>query len=787
MAGVNVGTLSARFGLDPSDFLERLRGVSGATQLMSNQMRREMNQTGREGAESLRLIDEALGVHMSRPLTRILTQEFPAFAKGLQAVLGGAVFGALATIGVEAFDKVERSIEKAQKAQEELRKATENTKAVFAAEIASYAEKDKAITSATEHISKLIDAQERETKAVLEAAGPWNHLLAAIGNFAHTTFSLQSTLNVEQTSKELEEFKQKFASLSLTDSIKGTQEAQKLLTDEIKRSTKAYDDLKAAAVAAAAAPAATVPTVVGRGVIRYSGAAPAPAADELAAAKLRKDQIQQIADLRKTVLTAEHGKEATSGLEEAARTLSALQRDIAGGMSKLLPETDPIRKLETEISGLKMAAENDFRDIAASAASALELRTAQANLEAYEKHLGEVLVRARRDADLAKATAALPTTIRSGAAPQFAPPTAMPTLGAGGLPAAQLDAFAKDQVAQLALIAKAQESNITLAQKYGIEMAKLDIAFQGRNDAASLATKQAAVNALINEYTSAAVKAATATEKLQEQMQRLLERSTEAGAGLQAFLIQLRIDASEEARFVYDALTSATKGAESTAADSLIKIIESHKDQHQKLIHELRAMWESYFGGLAKMALEHGMQKLLAPVGAEFGKLFHIPGAGAGKDAAVVANTEALHELTAAMLQKVGGGGAGGLLGLIPGLGGGGPAGVGGVSDIESASYAGIPGFAEGGDVSPGGSFIAGEAGAERIDLERGGAHVTPAGFTTGGVVNHNNYDMRGAVVTDDLLRKADAAQMMEHTRAAAVAGAVSVSRESSLRSRSQR
>ena len=220
----------ARFGLDPSEFLEKLRGVSGATQLMSSQMRREMNQTGREGAESLRLIDEALGIHMSRPLTRILTQEFPAFAKGLQAVLGGAVFGALATIGVEAFDKVERSIEKAQKAQEELRKATENTKAVFAAEIASYAEKDKAVTSATEHVSKLIDAQERETKAMLEAAGPWNHLLAAIGNFAHTTFSFQTTLNVEQTSKRTgRNSNKKFASLSLTDAIKGTQEAQKLL------------------------------------------------------------------------------------------------------------------------------------------------------------------------------------------------------------------------------------------------------------------------------------------------------------------------------------------------------------------------------------------------------------------------------------------------------------------------------------------------------------------------------------------------------------------------------
>ena len=75
--------------------MERLRGVSGATKFFSDEMRRDLKQTSREGTESFRLIDEALGIHISRPLTRLLTQEFPGFAKGLQAVLGiGAVGGA---------------------------------------------------------------------------------------------------------------------------------------------------------------------------------------------------------------------------------------------------------------------------------------------------------------------------------------------------------------------------------------------------------------------------------------------------------------------------------------------------------------------------------------------------------------------------------------------------------------------------------------------------------------------------------------------------------------------
>ena len=238
---LNVGNISARFGLDPAEFLEKLRGVSGSTKFFSDEMRRSMKETSREGAESFRLIDESLGIHISRPLTRLLTREFPTFAKGLQSVLGIGAAGALATAGFELFEKISKGIEKAQKAQEELRSATLGVNSVFAQEMTAYREKDKAISSAAEKVNKLIEAEEKESAAMLAAAGPWSHMLAAIGDFGHQTFSFQSTLNIEATSKQLDEFKRKFDSLALTDSIKGSHDAMKLLADEIVTAGKNYE------------------------------------------------------------------------------------------------------------------------------------------------------------------------------------------------------------------------------------------------------------------------------------------------------------------------------------------------------------------------------------------------------------------------------------------------------------------------------------------------------------------------------------------------------------------
>jgi len=86
-----------------------------------------------------------------------------------------------------------------------------------------------------------------------------------------------------------------------------------------------------------------------------------------------------------------------------------------------------------------------------------------------------------------------------------------------------------------------------------------------------------------------------------------------------------------------------------------------------------------------------------------------------------------------------------------------------------------IPFFAEGGDATPGSTFISGESGAEQVDLDHsGGAHITPLGFSSAkNGDTHNYYDLHGAVVTDDLMRKADAARMMAHTKMQAVGEAV--------------
>lgn len=277
----------------------------------------------------------------------------------------------------------------------------------------------------------------------------------------------------------------------------------------------------------------------------------------------------------------------------------------------------------------------------------------------------------------------------------------------------------------------------------------------------------------------------------------ILLKTEGIGAGFHAWVDALQAVESE-GQFVFGLLTQATKGFEATAADSLVKILETHKDQHAKLIHELRQMWEGYFAGLAKMAIQHGLQKLLQPIADSFAKkpddgsyasgsqsgakdqmaagpgmLFSALGKGKGNAAltanttALGSNTQALIALTAKMTASQ----------------------LGGAASSAGANAADTPGMmAEGGDVSPGGSFISGESGAERVDLERGGAHVTPLGVSVGGGGDtHNHYDMRGAVVTDDLMRKADAAAAMARSETRAVARAVNQTQEIAKRSRPSR
>src|SRR5580704_17713214 len=104
----NLGTVLVGLGYDLSA-LEK--GAPEAFRMINSQtlgMSAEMKRSAREGAESFRLIDEALGIHVSRPLTRILTEEFPGLASALQSLMGAGIVGALGVAAFEGFEKVTR-------------------------------------------------------------------------------------------------------------------------------------------------------------------------------------------------------------------------------------------------------------------------------------------------------------------------------------------------------------------------------------------------------------------------------------------------------------------------------------------------------------------------------------------------------------------------------------------------------------------------------------------------------------------------------------------------------
>jgi hypothetical protein len=288
-------------------------------------------------------------------------------------------------------------------------------------------------------------------------------------------------------------------------------------------------------------------------------------------------------------------------------------------------------------------------------------------------------------------------------------------------------------------------------------------------------------------------------QEIAEEEDKILLKTGGIGDGIKAWVDALQVVESE-GQFVFNELTQATKGFESTAADSLIKVLESHSNQHQAMIHALRRMWESFFASLTKMAIEHGLQKLLQPLAQQAGNL--LPGgksaagtvdlgtgaakqfaagpgalfsglvgkAGGGtKDAAQTANTSALTANTTALGANTTALGASASKG-IP---------------------APTPGNAIGTNDWAGGSTWVGESGPEVLNLPRGSQVVPNDAVKTspggGGDTHITNNDFRGAIVTDDLMRKSDAVKMSQLAEDRAYSRAVTATKEIGLRSRPSR
>jgi hypothetical protein len=299
--------------------------------------------------------------------------------------------------------------------------------------------------------------------------------------------------------------------------------------------------------------------------------------------------------------------------------------------------------------------------------------------------------------------------------------------------------------------------------------------------------------------------------QITEEIDKIVVKTGDANAGFQAWVNGLQ-NVQSQGAFVLSMLDTVTKGAEDNAAKSIVDIIENYRGSHAKLIKELKAMWLHYFAELTEMAVKNAMMKGVAGLAGALHppkpRVAGIPGleggpplqggkiadaggltaAGTSLQTAAAQLSAAAAALRAAAASGAGGaGGAGGLGDLIPGAGAGADAGAGTVagaggalSDISGVISDILPEAAEGGNFSPGSSLIAGEAGAERIDLgSHGGAQITPLGWSKKGSGGDTHYyDMRGSVVTDDLVRKADAARAMSESENRSVARAVSMSQD---------
>lgn len=813
MSTLNVGAMAARLGLDPSDFLEKMKGVQGFNAFATGEMKRQWKESSREGAESLRLIDESLGIHISRPITRILTQEFPGLAKGLQSILGVGVVGALGGVAIEVGEKIAKSFEKAKKAQEDFQQSTEKLKTTFEDIEASYAGSEKLRslsglsktlfqidTSSLERVKKQLDeltaAAEANAAAAEKASGIWNTFGAKADDMLHAFFSSDSQLGVEKINKKYDEIKQHIADIkneNVGDPTAGLQKGLEYLNQQAAAAKKSLDDMKAHPLNSAEEIASTA--------IRISRPAKdfgkGPGLSGFSAAEIQAEDAA-LSNINQLIVTLNQNLKGKQGDDDAAKRVAALalqaksleaikslQSDIGSSLAKLAPE-DPFAKLESQISEMRIKAENDFSALQVAshnALSPLQLATAENNLAEFEDKLDRVLQKAKMDADVAAAQKGLPALFSSTAQPQIIAQGATPTLtfGQGGSQAEQFKTFSNDIAAQSAMVTKAFEEALTPEQKQKLALDELNLSFSKLPESISKSVAgQAALAAATQQITEQTTKADLELIKLRNEMQKLLEKSTEAGAGVQAFWKQLQIEGSQNAQFSFDVLNKAVKGFEDNLANAIVSGTRNWKREWASLAKDLETttLKFSFTKAISGIGGEIGKTGIGQRIGGLFGKGKQ-DGGEAANTTAVTANTSALGANTAALSAAAAKAGASGGF-SIPGIGGGGGSAAAG--DEVAGGASDIPFYADGGDVTPGGRFIAGEAGAEEIDLNSGGAHVTPLGKGGGDV--HHHYDMRGAVVTDDLMRKADAARMMSMSERRTVQSSASMQREIGLRKR---
>jgi len=714
---LNVGAMAARLGLDPSEFLDKMKNVEGFTSGLNQRMSAEMKRTSREGAESFRLIDEALGIHVSRPLTRLLTSEFPRFAQALQSVLGIGAAGALATIGFEAFEHLTKKIEEAKRKIEEFHAATqnlqnlvENTADSWALKIAQLGGRSSLAAVASEgaeEARRQIDALGKSFDELIkkrtDAEGFFTKLFDKIGD----AFTGPKGHAEAENKKQFEDLKKRLDEALHSDQANGTTNAMKAIGKEIDANTVKAEALK------------TAIAETSRLAAEEDKRNPFPhlQSDTAAMQEAQRKGLQDQRDYLDKAQVDEGAREKYQGLKNAKDNAEAARKAI--------------HDMQEEMKGWNEENNRAF-EVWIRLNGELDKSVEKLNSEAFRDF--------NKRAESQRA--------------QFAPWMSQQVLPPGGAPMlpdqAELAKVTADQNESWKKAGEILAQIETPAQKYATGLATIrELQAQGRLTSAQMALATDQLNQQM-------IKAADGVHKMQEELMKLLERSSSASDGLKAFFLQLQINGAENGKFAFSFGSTMFKDFE----DGIAKTILATRNQH----YELRRMWEGYFKGLEEMAIKFALSKSFASL-ANLGN----PSAGSGTGAA-----GGIAGLLAKLFSSFGGGAGGGNAATTAAAGAGGDVG----------GFAGF--FAGGGDVTPGASFISGEAGAERIDLSGGGAHVTPLAAKSGGDT-HYHFDQRGAVVTEDLVRKGEMAAAMRTTGEQSVARSVAMQSEIAKRSRPTR
>lgn len=713
----NLANLMVGFGLDLSalqkDAPEAFRILNSQTLGMSAEMKR----ASREGAESFRLIDEALGIHVSRPLTRILTREFPDFAKALQSVLGVGVAGALGAIAFEAFEKVSKSIEKAQHAQEAFADSTRKAKETFEDIMTSFA-KDEELHSLTgigkklfeidsstvqetrSKIEQLTKALEENAKAAREAGGWWVKFKAGVGNAAEALFSSPNAANAEKLDTQLSQFTNKLHELGNIDARNQTHYSAAAISAELDVATRKLQALQADVGKVVTTPA------VGPGAVPQSRLLVSP--EEVEAQQRYIDDLKQIQQIQnaggvdqgikdndaKSVAAVEARKKAIHDFQEEAKDWNEAAKEASKSWKTL---NDELNKVDDRYEVLGKLGEISLKDLAQRA-------------KELEKLNGPLF--------------------------KVAPPQGAPMLS----DQAELLKITNDQTEAWKKGGEIVNQIETPLEKYNTGLKILN---ELEHQHVLTAAQVAQATQLLGEQFTKAELHMLAMEK---QLDKLLSHSTSAGDGVKAFFLQLEINAGQNGKMAFDLLNQGLKGFE---------------DELTKAVFTGKAKWEDMFRSLAESAFKFMLNKDIANMfqmfsGTGLGKSLHLdslmpkPGQGA-EVAALAANTTGVTANTAAVVANTA---------ALTTTGAGAAAGGGGGSGILG-DLLGPTGYASGTDDAPGGLAWVGERGPELLNLP-GGTSVTPAAsLRSGGDTHIYHIDAKGAEigVEEKIVRALQAAE----------------------------